>query len=919
MKFLSRHKFIFQISVFFALLSQPSFAWQDCERSEYGDVNFDGDVTLDDILCILQGFAGEHDCAPLSAQDISPCSATEGPIGDGVVNLNDLLASLQAFSGTSDCVGPCISCTNNQIPVANGGPDRNGQVGATLFFDASESSDPNGNFTLRSYWWNFGDGIFTGWQDSPTITHIYVNAGSYPARLWVRDQCDAISLSDSIQITISNNNPCIGNTAPSANAGPNQFGQSGVLLNFNGSQSSDVGGAIISYQWNFGDGITATGMIVNHSYATTGVFTVTLTVTDNCNATSVDIAIVNIANPNQAPIVNAGPDQIISMPLSGNANATLTGSYVDDGLPVGGPVTVIWSLVSGPAPVNFTNPLSLNSNVLITTPGIYNLRLTVFDGALIGSEDIRITVNPNVCANNSPPTANAGADTQGVVGGDLFFNAAASWDLNGTIQSYFWSFGDGQTATGMVANHTYNSPGIYTVALTVTDNCNATHSDQLIATINHSSGELHANFKVYRQISSVNGFEQWVEVLPNETIEMNDRLKIDATSSTGAVHFYSWQMGDGTFNSGPVIHYDYGNLNVYDGFSQSYTITMTVFDSSFVGFDIFSRTISVVSTMGFLDGLPIAGNNANDIAIDGNRAYTSHNNNVLTAIDISNPSNLQKLSEIYAPVGRAIAAANGHVYLCSGTQGLNIYQGTSTPLLVTNYNTAAQDSQRAQDAFARGKVVFLAAGVAGLKILNMNNPASPTVLGSQVLPGNTSADWIVVVDGKAYIANNTGKVYVFDVSMINVNNPTPASPILIGTISVGWIVHHLSVFEDRLVLHAPPDGLFFYDVSNPANAVFLGSYDISSDAVGLSPSGLVAIENRAYVSFGQVLGIGSAIARVNMVDPANAYVMEWFSLSAFQLSNVNRGPVIFNGKILVANGMYTAVAIDITEDNLSSQ
>ncbi|MFQ6062573.1 MAG: PKD domain-containing protein, partial [Methanosarcinales archaeon] len=59
-------------------------------------------------------------------------------------------------------------------------------------------------------------------------------------------------------------------------------------ITFNASSSYDPDGNITSYSWNFGDNTTKEGAIVNHSYSTSGNYTVTLTVTDNDNATDTD-------------------------------------------------------------------------------------------------------------------------------------------------------------------------------------------------------------------------------------------------------------------------------------------------------------------------------------------------------------------------------------------------------------------------------------------------------------------------------------------------------------------------------------------------------------------------------------------------------------------------------------------------------
>jgi len=59
-------------------------------------------------------------------------------------------------------------------------------------------------------------------------------------------------------------------------------------LTFNASKSYDPDGTIISYNWNFGDGGTATGQIVTHKYSSPGTYIVSLTVTDNDGLTDME-------------------------------------------------------------------------------------------------------------------------------------------------------------------------------------------------------------------------------------------------------------------------------------------------------------------------------------------------------------------------------------------------------------------------------------------------------------------------------------------------------------------------------------------------------------------------------------------------------------------------------------------------------
>jgi len=78
--------------------------------------------------------------------------------------------------------------------------------------------------------------------------------------------------------------------------------------------------------------------------------------------------------PNQAPSVNAGEAQIVTLP---NA-AILDGTVSDDGLPASpGIVTTLWSKVSGPGVVTFGNPNAVDTSATFSSLGSYVLRLGI--------------------------------------------------------------------------------------------------------------------------------------------------------------------------------------------------------------------------------------------------------------------------------------------------------------------------------------------------------------------------------------------------------------------------------------------------------------------------------------------------------------------------------------------------------------
>ncbi len=78
---------------------------------------------------------------------------------------------------------------------------------------------------------------------------------------------------------------------------------------------------------------------------------------------------------------------------------------------------------------------------------------------------------------NLRPTAVFSSDvTEGSAPLEVRFDASASSDPDGSIVSYDWAFGDGNTGSGQTATHTYPDAGSYTPRLTVTDERGASHS-----------------------------------------------------------------------------------------------------------------------------------------------------------------------------------------------------------------------------------------------------------------------------------------------------------------------------------------------------------------------------------------------------------------------------------------------------------
>ncbi|MEJ2175884.1 MAG: hypothetical protein P8Y76_13515 [bacterium] len=96
-----------------------------------------------------------------------------------------------------------------------------------------------------------------------------------------------------------------------------------------------------------------------------------------------------IISEQQAPSVDAGPDQTITLPDVASLDATVD----DDGLPVPpGSVSVIWTQLSGPGVASFTDPATIDTVASFTLPGSYLLELSANDGERASSDTVTVEV-----------------------------------------------------------------------------------------------------------------------------------------------------------------------------------------------------------------------------------------------------------------------------------------------------------------------------------------------------------------------------------------------------------------------------------------------------------------------------------------------------------------------------------------------
>lgn len=408
-------------------------------------------------------------------------------------------------------------------------------IGEAAILDASASVDPDGSIVYYS--WDFGDGAR---GEGQIVSYAWSAPGIYTVTLTVTDDSGSGSAAQSTTSRV------VVDAAPIADAGPDQF-VTVSDVQFDGGDSADREGEIISYEWDFGDGNRGTGREVRHAYADPGEYRVSLVVRDDGGAplnTDRDTMRVTV---NAAPIADAGPPQTVApgdeVILSGRASVDPDGEIA----------RYSWTFPDG------TVKSGVRVAHVFDQSGTFPVRLAVQDdfpgGPARDEAEVLITVN-------APPVAQAGADVLIAPGETVEFDARQSFDPDGDIAGYAWSFSDGvgEADTAVTARR-FDTPGVYSAQLIVTDDAgvlNSTDTDDRVIRVNTAPVALA-------------GAEQVTDQLH---VEFDGSGSGDAD---GDALVYVWDAGDG---SAPLFGQKV--LHVYEK-PGIYPVTLTVSDGTGVG------------------------------------------------------------------------------------------------------------------------------------------------------------------------------------------------------------------------------------------------------------------------------------------------------------------------------------------------
>ena len=363
------------------------------------------------------------------------------------------------------------------------------------FSSTAVSPDP-----VVSYFWDLGDGTTSTLQNP---THTYTT-GSYDISLIITT---AGGCTDTVKIIAG----IVATDKPTANfsATPRDVcAKTDVIF-------TDLStGTVTRWLWLFGDGGTSTDQNPVHQYGDTGLFTVRLIVWNvNCPDTITFIDYIHI----KPPIAKFSTSFVCPTPRI----ITFTDNSI-------GPDEWLWDFGDG-----ITSALQNNIHSYATT-GTYTVSLLVKNYAS-GCTDLH-TQSISIIEQ----TANFDAvDTVLCRNTSTTFNAVGN--TPGTIASYDWDFGDGQTGNGSSIAHTYISSGLFTVRLIITDIAGC--KDTL------------TKFQYIRVNGPVAAF-----TIPNGGSCLNNQVIFIDSSIDDGIHpivSWVWNFGDGniqTFTAPPFTH-----------------------------------------------------------------------------------------------------------------------------------------------------------------------------------------------------------------------------------------------------------------------------------------------------------------------------------------------------------------------------
>jgi PKD repeat protein len=430
----------------------------------------------------------------------------------------------------------------NVAPTANYtyNPENPTDIQTIIFTDTS--TDPDG--TITSWSWDFGDGN-TSTQQNPS--HQYDDNGTYDVTLNVTDD-DGATNETTQMITILNVRPVMNFTYDPSNPTDLQ------IITFT-DNCVDIDGSIVTWSWDFDDGNTSTDQHPTHQFDDNKSYTVTLNVTDNDGATNETTRTISVSNV--PPTV-----EFSYTPLKPNVDQTIT--FTDSSNDPDGSITSwSWDFDDGNTSTDQHPTHSYSDN------GTYQVTLNITDNdgdTNQSSTQLSVYWGPN---------ANFTWEPQYPEFDQIVYFNDKSVDYDGSITTWSWDLGDGNTSSDQNTTHIYLNPGSYIVSLNVTDNTSLYGVISKTIIINVAP---QANFTF--QPSSP---------YTEDTIQFNDTT----VDTYGELINWSWDFGDGTSSHLRNATHRYTD-------NGTYTVTLNVIDNC-TAMDTKQKVITVLNTRPYVN------------------------------------------------------------------------------------------------------------------------------------------------------------------------------------------------------------------------------------------------------------------------------------------------------------------------------
>ena len=286
---------------------------------------------------------------------------------------------------------------------------------------------------------------------------------------------------------------------PSISPNPAMLGET---IYFSGD-GVDTDGYITGYSWqSTPSGVQSTQKSFTSSNLPVGSYTISFKVQDNDGAWSDEKTVVLTVTQSRNKIPVAVIDSITPNPVEYGKSVHFSGYGIDQDGSI-----IAWKWTSS---LDGDIGTQASFATISLSAGTHTISFQVQDNDNTWSNKTtqELVVFPLSSADPSanPPVAEAGGPYAGSTDNDITFNGSGSYQTNGTITTYRWTYGDEFSGTGMSASHRYSSPGIYTVTLRVTGDDGRTATDTATVSISEHQPGTTANGNLLPEINLFSPF-----------------------------------------------------------------------------------------------------------------------------------------------------------------------------------------------------------------------------------------------------------------------------------------------------------------------------------------------------------------------------------------------------------------------------